>query len=77
MNKSLAYNIGRFFLALAWGGAIIGAGIGIFILVTGLATAQSAPQEAVVAALACACAIIPYCIARAFTEVFNLMKDNG
>lgn len=57
---------------LAWVGTIIGSAIGGFILLTGMTTAQSAPQEAVVCALAIAFAVIPYCVARALTEICRM-----
>jgi len=42
-------------------GAVIGYG--------GIHMATSAPQEAASAAMGLACAVIPYCIAKAFTEL--------
>lgn len=74
MKNSGGYNFFRFLAILAWLGTVIGAGFGFVILIGGFSTAQSAPQEAVVAALACAVAILPYCIARSFTEIANLIK---
>lgn len=64
---------GRTIIALLWIIPIIGVVIGGFILLTGFATANSAPQEAVVAALACACAVLPYCFTRAITEIIEQM----
>lgn len=39
---------------------MIGAVIGLFVLVAGVFLSNSAPQEAAMAAIACACAVIPY-----------------
>ncbi|MCU1290061.1 MAG: hypothetical protein JWN60_2290 [Acidobacteria bacterium] len=59
---------------LLWMGVIAGVVIGGFILIGGMSMATTAPQEAVVISLALACAILPYCFARAFTEMTNLDK---
>lgn len=45
-------------------GAVVGFG--------GMILAKSAPQEAAAAAMGLTCAVIPYCIARAFTELRSL-----
>lgn len=42
-------------------GAVVGFG--------GMHLATSAPQEAASAAMGVACAVIPYCISRALTEI--------
>ncbi len=60
---------------LAWIICVGGVVVGGIILLTGFATAGSAPQEAVVAALACACAILPYCFARGITEIVKVLSD--
>lgn len=39
---------------------MIGAVLGLLVLVVGVAFANGAPQEAAMAAIACACAVIPY-----------------
>ena len=62
-------------IIVVWIIAILGVGAGVLILVGGFATASGAPQEAVVAALACACAILPYCFARAVTELVRSGKN--
>jgi uncharacterized membrane protein len=41
------------------------------VLVGGFASASGAPQEAVVAALACALAILPYCLSRSISEIID------
>lgn len=56
-------------LSILWTISLLGAIAGGFVLVTGMQAASSAPQEAVVCALACALAILPYCFARAVTEI--------
>ena len=72
-NEKQISPAGRTVIALLWIIPIAGVLIGGFILVTGFATANAAPQEAVVAALACACAILPYCFTRAVTEIIEQM----
>ena len=52
------------FLIAALGGCIAGG----FQLVDTFVSAQSAPQQAAGAAMAAACAVIPYCWARIFRE---------
>jgi drug/metabolite transporter (DMT)-like permease len=54
----------RFWWILAELGAIVGGAI----LILFFPFASSAPQEASIAALAIACAVIPYCMARAVDE---------
>jgi uncharacterized membrane protein YvbJ len=56
---------------VVWIIPILGAGAGGLVLVAGMTTAGSAPQEAVVCALACAIAIIPYVFARAVSEIIS------
>ena len=58
--------------ALIWLLPVGGACAAVFILVVGFKQATGAPQEAVVAALACAVTIIPYCFARAANEILDL-----
>lgn len=55
-----------------WVVTIIMSLIGAIIGFTGMHTATSAPQEAAAAAMGLAWAVIPYCIARAFTELRSL-----
>ncbi|ONG55729.1 hypothetical protein BKE38_08665 [Pseudoroseomonas deserti] len=55
----------KFFYVLT----IIGALIGGFWLLMAIFGAKSAPQEAAAAAIAAACAIIPYVFARAVQEI--------
>lgn len=45
---------------------VAGAAIGVFVLATGMATAESAVQEGAAAAVALACVAIPYCVAGVF-----------
>lgn len=53
----------------SWIGVIAGVGLGGLILLGGMTSAQSAPQEAVVVSLSIACAVLPYCFARAVSEI--------
>jgi hypothetical protein len=48
--------------------AVVAAGVALTQLIQ-LADATSAPQQAAVAAMAAATAIIPYCMARAVSEI--------
>ncbi|MFZ1699970.1 MAG: hypothetical protein WAU71_04050 [Pyrinomonadaceae bacterium] len=57
--------------SICWLATIGGVCVGCVILAGGMATAKSAPQEAVVVTLACASAILPYCLARAVTEIVS------
>ena len=57
---------------LSWILVILGCATAVFVGAMGLSAASGAPQEAVVICLALACAIIPYCWARAWTEIHNL-----
>lgn len=52
-----------------WVLTILGAVIGAIILFLGLATATGAPQQAAAAAAAVAFVVIPYCLARAVSEL--------
>ncbi|MBT1266364.1 MULTISPECIES: hypothetical protein [unclassified Pseudomonas] len=51
-------------IVMSFIGAVVGFG--------GMMLAKSAPQEAAAAAMGLTCAVIPYCIARAFTELRSL-----
>ena len=57
------------FPKICWAMTLLGCLMGVAIIILGFASAQGAPQEAVVAALGIACAVIPYCFARAVTEL--------
>ena len=52
-----------------WILAIIGSILGGLIALIGVAAASGAPQEAAAAAMGVAFAVIPYCLARAASEV--------
>lgn len=52
--------------------AIAGALLGAAILLGGLLLSNGAPQEAAVAGIAVACAIIPYCVARAVHGISSI-----
>jgi hypothetical protein len=55
--------------AFLWALTIIGSVLGGFISVGGVLAANGAPQEAAAAAVGVACAVIPYCLARAVSEI--------
>ncbi|MBC3421781.1 hypothetical protein [Pseudomonas sp. RW3S2] len=55
-----------------WVVTIIMSLIGAIIGFTGMHAATSAPQEAAAAAMGLAWAVIPYCIAKALTELRSL-----
>lgn len=55
--------------AICWSLTILGSLLGGFILFSGIAEARSAPQQAAAAAMGAACAVIPYCLARAVSEL--------
>lgn len=52
-----------------WVVALLGVVVGVLILVGGIGSANGAPQEAVVVSLSIACAVLPYCLARAISEL--------
>jgi DNA-directed RNA polymerase subunit RPC12/RpoP len=52
-----------------WVLTVLGCVIGGLIGVGGVVLANGAPQEAAAAAIAVACAVIPYCLARAADEL--------
>ena len=56
-------------IKLAWVLTVLCSVLSAFVLIVGLDSAESAPQEAAVAAVACALVIIPYCFARAISEL--------
>ena len=49
--------------------------LGGLIAFVGIAFASGAPQEAAAAAAGLACAVIPYCISRALTEIKNIKQQ--
>lgn len=55
--------------AFFWLLVMIGSVIGGFVFLFGLVTAKSAPQEAAAAASGIAFAVIPYCLARAVSQI--------
>jgi len=55
--------------AFFWSLVIIGSIIGGIIFLFGIAAAKSAPQEAAAAASGIAFAVIPYCLARAISQI--------
>lgn len=55
-----------------WFLAVIGAVIGALIMFFGVSAAKSAPQEAAIAAIGIASAVIPYCLARAVAAIESM-----
>jgi hypothetical protein len=56
---------------LVWVLALLGAIFGGIELILGVRAAESAPQQAVVAAVAIGCGVLPYVFARACDELAN------
>ena len=52
-----------------WGLTIVGSILGAFAIAIGITGATGAPQEAAAAAIGIALAVIPYCLARAVSEM--------
>ena len=52
-----------------WIVTIIASIIGALLAFVGVVAANGAPQEAAAAAVGLACAVIPYCLARAVSEL--------
>ncbi|WP_338805135.1 hypothetical protein WDV76_08925 [Xenorhabdus griffiniae] len=65
-------------MAILWFAVIVCSVLGFVIgLLPALTMAESAPQEAAGAAIAVACAVVPYCIARAVSMLSgNSKKDD-
>jgi sugar phosphate permease len=55
--------------SVLWVLTIIGSLIGGLVTFGGVVAATGAPQEAAAAAMGVACAVIPYCLARAVSEI--------
>lgn len=56
-------------LKLLWILTIVGSVLGAGIVLLGMSTAKGAPQEAAAAAIGIGFAVIPYCLARAVSEM--------
>ncbi|MBM3273184.1 hypothetical protein FJY94_08100 [Candidatus Kaiserbacteria bacterium] len=54
---------------ILWVVTAIGSALGALIAFFGMFAANGAPQEAAAAAMGIAFAVIPYCLARAVTEI--------
>lgn len=52
-----------------WTLTVIGSVLGGLVALVGVWGATGAPQEAAAAAIGVACAVIPYCLARAVSEI--------
>ena len=61
--------IGVVIETLLWIVTILGSILGVVILIGTLLSADGAPQQASGAAVSVALAVIPYCVARAVTEL--------
>ncbi len=62
--------MGKFIRGSLWVISILGSLAGVLVIVATLGGgANGAPQEAVGIALGLACAVIPYCISRAVSEI--------
>ena len=59
----------RVIMALAWIWALLGSLVGCAVLVGGVSTAESSPQEAAIAGIALAIAVMPYCFARSLSAI--------
>ena len=57
----------RVLIAIAWLVSLLASVAGCGVLISGVAGATSAPQEAAAAGIALGVVIIPYCIARALS----------
>jgi purine-cytosine permease-like protein len=61
---------------LLWILVVLSSGYAVFQTIFGLRLATSAPQEAAVAAMGVAFAVIPYCLARAVSELSAEWNSN-
>lgn len=52
-----------------WILTIVGSIAGVFVVTFGVLLANGAPQEAAAAGLGLSMAVIPYCLARAYSEM--------
>jgi hypothetical protein len=59
---------------LFWVISILGSALGVLTLISTLKSATGAPQEAAGAAMAISFAVIPYCVARAVSEIQSNFK---
>lgn len=59
----------RVIIALAWVFSLLASMASCGVLVGGMSVATGAPQEAVFVALALFVAVVPYCFARALSEL--------
>lgn len=58
-------------ISILWAISFLGGCFGLLIFFNGLSEADGAPQEAAVGAVSAAITIIPYCIARAISELLR------
>lgn len=62
-------------IILSWIGSLTAAGLAGLMFLGGITMANGAPQEAALAGMCLVIAVIPYCIARALTEIYKV--DNN
>ncbi len=60
-----------------WVIALLAAIIAIPVFVIGMSLSDGAPQEAAVSAVALVIAIVPYCLARAMSEILGPDKSQA
>jgi hypothetical protein len=58
-----------------WILTLIGTVLGVISLIEGLSSATGAPQQAASAGIAVACAVIPYCFARAMQQIMEPSRE--
>ena len=60
---------------LAWKATLVGVVLGVLTVLGGLFGSNSAVQESAAFALAVAFAVLPYCFARAWSEIERMKKE--
>ena len=65
----------RVIMIFAWIWALLGSLAGCAVLVSGWSSAESSPQEAAVAGMALAIAVLPYCFARVLSGIQASLRD--
>jgi len=56
---------------MLWLFTIAGCLLGALVGIVGVLAAKGAPQQASAGAIAVACAVLPYCLARAVSEIWE------
>ena len=65
------------FFTLLWVVTILGVIAGVTVLMFAFLTSETSSDETPGYVLASACAILPYCPARAASEIINVWKKNS